>query len=1523
MQLPNELITEFVKATKDETKPSDDSVLYGTAKVEAGGLVYVTIDGSTELTPVTKAATVNDGERVMVTIKDHTATVVGNLSSPAARSGDVEDLGAQIGEFNLVIADKVSTSQLNAQVARINELVADNVTIKERLVANDASIENLEANKIDAETVKATYATIENLNATNASIEALDVKKIDAETVVSTYATVENLNATNASINELEAKKIDASEVSAIYATIENLNATNASIDELEANKIDANTVKATYATIANLNATNANVNNLTADVADIDTLIFGSASGTTIQTSFANAVIAQLGNAQIKSAMIDSISAGKITAGDINTNNVRVLSEDGRLVISDETIQISDSNRVRVQIGKDASNDYSINVWDASGNLMFSKGGITDSAIKEAIIRNDMVSETANISASKLDIDSLFEEINGSEKTIKSTKIYLDDKKQTLDVAFTSVTSDVSDTKNLVSSQGTAISTIQGQISSKIWEQDIKNATDELGNEVDTLNTKYSTMEQTVGGMSTTIAEHTTAISNKADASTVTAVSDRVTSLSTDIGGFKTSVSSTYATKNELSTTDAKANAAKTFTDNASNNFGYQYKYTITLNGDASLYYPVILRGGNQDVMREIMVKRSYSDLAPAEWGGHPTVYGIGLTLKIKCNFGGWGGANYSWQIIDLEEMYGNVFASANNVFSNMGFAIFLRGGGTTGASYTLYSDQPLEVDHPTGKSPQVCYNNDSFNYNGDSTYTWTAGSPRTLTDSIKAEIAGKKFTYAANITALETRIDQTDESIALQASSISELGGRVSTLELTANGLTISLQTTDSKAESAQTTADTAIINASAAQSTATNAQSAASTAQSTATNAQSTATNAQSTATNAQTAASTAQSTANTANTAAANAQSAADIADGKAVNAQTTANTARTEAANAAKTATNFLEFTANDGLVVGNKTGGAWSGYRAQVLSSSFNILDEKKLPVAQYGADEILLGRTDEFKTQITNDSINILDTSNNSVAHYGAGEILLGKEGGFRTQVVPQAFNVLDSSGDTALSISYTNIGNESYSTIKGLRTQLIGDRYAKLGSFLVEAKSGTHYTNDASIYTSAFGNPEIDLRVSRYLSDSEGNSEGSDVDASTMGVSPDQITLLNNTRILLEAPFVDIEGNGNVTGELSAGSVDVSGDVTIDGLYYDNLGQPIRNGLVAYSSSGIDSNTTLEHLILTSTNTPTSAFYYVWTLFYSTKSTSANRAQVAVPYNSSSTGAIYFRYYYSGSWSTWAKPIYSGENFGAISGSSASISGNLTVNGTSTLSAIELYRAAPYIDFHYNSSSEDYTQRIEGASNGLRLHGGYDADNNKAVPYVTVTYTKNATTGATEHMFRSSVSDTHYLGGASYKWKDVYSMKSSINTSDRNQKKNIEPINDKYVELFDKLQPVSYEFNSPTSDRTHLGFISQDVKESMDEVGLTDLDFAAYCRDVKMETVNETDPETGETKEVEKEVLDENGDPVYLYSLRYSEFIALNTKMIQLNRQKIAEQEREIQSLHGEISALREMVEKLTTQY
>lgn len=168
----------------------------------------------------------------------------------------------------------------------------------------------------------------------------------------------------------------------------------------------------------------------------------------------------------------------------------------------------------------------------------------------------------------------------------------------------------------------------------------------------------------------------------------------------------------------------------------------------------------------------------------------------------------------------------------------------------------------------------------------------------------------------------------------------------------------------------------------------------------------------------------------------------------------------------------------------------------------------------------------------------------------------------------------------------------------------------------------------------------------------------------------------------------------------------------------------------------------------------------------------------------------------------------------------------------------------------------------------------------------------------------------------DQQYLGDSTRKWKLVYAMSGTIVTSDRNKKTGIKQIDQKYIDLFDRLQPVTFEFKGKEHDRTHIGFISQDVEQAMSEVGITSDEFAAFCRDVKMERVEVVDEETGEKSEKEVEVLDDNGNPVYLYSLRYSEFIALNTRMIQENRRKIAEQQNEIDILKQELAEIKALL-------
>lgn len=277
-------------------------------------------------------------------------------------------------------------------------------------------------------------------------------KKVDADWVRANTVTAQNMTAVNAEIQNIKNNYLLTNEADIKYANIETFNALSGKVETLEVNALTSNS---------------AVIHDLTSDVSKINTLIYGNATGTAISTDFANALVAVLGVAQIKSAMIDSLDVDKINGKKISTSKFTVGSDSGNLEIADNTIQISDGTYIRVQIGKDGNDDYSINLWNASGQLIFSERGITENAIRDSIIRNEMVSASANIDASKLNIDSLFTEINGSTNTIKSTQIYVDDEGQTLSTIFSTI-------KNYngggVETWGSSIKATQDFIDQKLW---------------------------------------------------------------------------------------------------------------------------------------------------------------------------------------------------------------------------------------------------------------------------------------------------------------------------------------------------------------------------------------------------------------------------------------------------------------------------------------------------------------------------------------------------------------------------------------------------------------------------------------------------------------------------------------------------------------------------------------------------------------------------------------------------------------------------------------------------------------------------------------------------------------------------------------------------------------------------------------------------------------------------------------------------------------------------------------------
>ena len=104
--------------------------------------------------------------------------------------------------------------------------------------------------------------------------------------------------------------------------------------------------------------------------------------------------------------------------------------------------------------------------------------------------------------------------------------------------------------------------------------------------------------------------------------------------------------------------------------------------------------------------------------------------------------------------------------------------------------------------------------------------------------------------------------------------------------------------------------------------------------------------------------------------------------------------------------------------------------------------------------------------------------------------------------------------------------------------------------------------------------------------------------------------------------------------------------------------------------------------------------------------------------------------------------------------------------------------------------------------------------------------------------------------------LGGAANRWQDIYATNSVINTSDLRQKYDIKT-SELGLQFIKQLNPVSYLWRDG-GKRPHYGFISQEVKKSIDLIGK---DFAGFIYNKKTDS----------------------------FGLRYSEFIAPIVKAIQ----------------------------------
>ena len=139
------------------------------------------------------------------------------------------------------------------------------------------------------------------------------------------------------------------------------------------------------------------------------------------------------------------------------------------------------------------------------------------------------------------------------------------------------------------------------------------------------------------------------------------------------------------------------------------------------------------------------------------------------------------------------------------------------------------------------------------------------------------------------------------------------------------------------------------------------------------------------------------------------------------------------------------------------------------------------------------------------------------------------------------------------------------------------------------------------------------------------------------------------------------------------------------------------------------------------------------------------------------------------------------------------------------------------------------------------------------------------------------------------------------VLTLKSGYHTSDERKKYNIDEFTnwDDFYNFYMSLKPVTFKYNEDMINDTHIGFIAQNIADSIVDNNLANEKLA-----------------------VVKCLPNEDYDDGREYSVCYQEMIALNTKMIQKHENEIQDLNNIILQQQEEINQLKEMVKQLSAK-
>lgn len=522
MDLDRSLLKEFAKVVNDVgDKPAPKQYVYGTITTGEGNAKYVMLDGSDMLTPISEVVVAEAGDRVLVSVENHQATVIGNITfPPSARKEDqaIESANGALNQSNQAM-EKAKDAQSKASSAISDSSVAS-------ALANEAKTESAKAQE-------AANTAIQNADSAKQLAQASNAKSDETQQLANQVK--DSVTAANKDISALKTE---------VKTANDNIASANTKLD---AQAGEITTIKETYSTKVETETTKA----------DLTTEI--SKKVGELQATVEKNFITKTENVTLEEKLQTQITQN---AGDISSTVTKVEKLQSDTTEQQKNIDKALSDAQAAQTAADSANTAASNAKAAADTAQKAADTATAnaaSAQKAADLANEkVVTADKNLQQAKTDLKEAQENLANVTSRVDATEQDIADAKEQVDTANANVTQALKDVAeaNAAASKANETAT-NAQNVANTANKAASDAQTKAANAEQVANQASADASKAQKDLAALTSRVTTAeTSIKQNSESITAQATKITETSNKVDGIQNDIANNYYSKEQ---TDAQ----------------------------------------------------------------------------------------------------------------------------------------------------------------------------------------------------------------------------------------------------------------------------------------------------------------------------------------------------------------------------------------------------------------------------------------------------------------------------------------------------------------------------------------------------------------------------------------------------------------------------------------------------------------------------------------------------------------------------------------------------------------------------------------------------------------------------------------------------------------------------------------------------------------------------------------------------------------------------------------------------